>query len=212
MQRLATWIFIRLLILLRWKRRIIFANLRHCHFPNPETLYPRIIAHICREFVLVMANRNPFPQHITARAQSLLPELRRGGILLTAHYGNWEWMGPWLRSLGIPLVASYLPLKNPLANRILKFLRNRNGSYTEDFQGRIFRIRSLLQKGSLFTFLADQDFRGSPPIPPVFLFGAIRFLQSSSRATGADFSKFPHVLCVGGAKRRRRIGARLHKA
>ena len=46
--------------------------------------------------------------------------MREGGIFLTAHYGNYEAIGPWLCRLGIPLKASYIPLKPAWLNRIVE--------------------------------------------------------------------------------------------
>ena len=96
---------------------------------------------------------------ITPRAQSLIPRMQEGGLLLTAHIGNWEWMGPWLRKLDVPLIASYSPLKNITANNWMQKFRNRNGYYTIALSDSAQPLRTLIRNRSLFTFLADQDSR-----------------------------------------------------
>ena len=170
-QPLIARILFHTLTLLGWKRSTVRANLRHVRATAgiaiaEDELYRDLMWNLAREFTLVLFNRNPGPQAITPRAQALLPELRKGGMLLTAHFGNWEWMGPWLRSIGVPLVASYLPLKNRLANAMMQKLRNRNGLYAYDLSANPFRLRTLLERGALFTFLADQDHRPARALGP----------------------------------------------
>ncbi|MBR3070293.1 MAG: lysophospholipid acyltransferase family protein [Fibrobacter sp.] len=90
----------------------------------------------------------------------VLEKMRSGGIFLTAHYGNYEAMGPWLCRLGIPLVASYIPVKPKWLNRILESkIRAVDGrSYSVDAQTPRDFLR-ILNGGKLFCLLADQDSR-----------------------------------------------------
>ena len=90
----------------------------------------------------------------------VLEKMRNGGIFLTAHYGNYEAMGPWLCCLGIPLVASYIPVKPKWLNNILeRKIRAVNGrSYSVDAQTPRDFLR-ILNDGKLFCLLADQDSR-----------------------------------------------------
>ena len=90
----------------------------------------------------------------------VLEKMRSGGIFLTAHYGNYEAMGPWLCRLGIPLVASYIPLKPKWLNNILeRKIRAVNGrSYSVDARTPRDFIR-ILNEGNLFCLLSDQDSR-----------------------------------------------------
>lgn len=93
-------------------------------------------------------------------AAETLEKMRHGGIFLTAHYGNYEAMGPWLCRLGIPLVASYIPVKPAWLNRILE-------SCIRAVDGRSYSVNArtprefmrLLGDGKLFCLLADQDSR-----------------------------------------------------
>lgn len=159
----------RLFVLFRWKQHTVLSNARLFNLPNPKQVYPKLIRHIFRELLFVVRNKNFHTQHITPRALDALPELRKGGILLTAHFGNWEWMGPWLRSLDVPLMATYKPLRNPTMNRLMQFLRNRNGSYTFPLSNQPFALRTHFRKHRLFTILADQDFReNNPRLHPFF--------------------------------------------
>ena len=98
-------------------------------------------------------------------AAAVLEKMRSGGIFLTAHYGNYEAMGPWLCRLGIPLVASYIPVKPAWLNRILEGrIRAVDGrSYSVNARTPREFVR-LLADGKLFCLLADQDSR----IPSAF--------------------------------------------
>ncbi len=97
-------------------------------------------------------------------------KMRSGGIFLTAHYGNYEAMGPWLCRLGIPLVASYIPVKPKWLNNILeRKIRAVDGrSYSVDARTPRDFLR-ILNDGELFCLLADQDSRIPSALPGTFL-------------------------------------------
>ena len=96
--------------------------------------------------------------------------MRSGGIFLTAHYANYEAMGPWLCRLGIPLVASYIPVKPNWLNNILeRKIRAVNGkSYSVDARTPRDFLR-ILNDGKLFCLLSDQDSRIPSAIDGTFL-------------------------------------------
>ena len=100
----------------------------------------------------------------------VLEKMRSGGIFLTAHYGNYEAMGPWLCRLGIPLVASYIPVKPKWLNNILeRKIRAVDGrSYSVDARTPRDFLR-ILNEGNLFCLLADQDSRIPSALPGTFL-------------------------------------------
>ena len=100
----------------------------------------------------------------------MLEKMRKGGIFLTAHYGNYEAMGPWLCRLGIPLVASYIPVKPNWLNNILeRKIRAVNGkSYSVDARTPRDFLR-ILNDGKLFCLLSDQDSRIPSAIDGTFL-------------------------------------------
>jgi len=99
----------------------------------------------------------------------VLEKMRAGGIFLTAHYGNYEAMGPWLCRLGIPLVASYIPVKPKWLNNILeRKIRSVDGrSYSVDARTPRDFLR-ILNDGKLFCLLADQDSRIPSALPGTF--------------------------------------------
>ncbi|MCQ2102264.1 MAG: lysophospholipid acyltransferase family protein [Fibrobacter sp.] len=52
-------------------------------------------------------------------AGAVIEKMRKGGIFLTAHYGNYEASGAWLCALGVPLKASFIPLKPGWLNQMV---------------------------------------------------------------------------------------------
>ena len=58
--------------------------------------------------------------HIGANSAEVIRKMRRGGIFLTAHYGSYEASGAWLCALGVPLKASFVPLKPAWLNRYIQ--------------------------------------------------------------------------------------------
>ena len=100
----------------------------------------------------------------------VLNKMREGGIFLTAHYGNYEAIGPWLCRLGIPLKASYIPLKPAALNRIvenkIRSVDKRNYSVNAKNPREFLR---LLDDKNLFCLLMDQDSRIESAAEATFL-------------------------------------------
>jgi KDO2-lipid IV(A) lauroyltransferase len=103
-----------------WKRKTVMANAKHVASPvNYDELLFNLTRH-ASELLFRFGTFKKLPHDFTAypcrvdgwdfaldeAAIPVLEKMRSGGIFLTAHYGNYEAMGPWLCRLGIPLVAS----------------------------------------------------------------------------------------------------------
>ena len=169
-----------------WKRATVYANLRHVkdacgglpadasRFPS---FYGKLLRNLARHagellfrfstFKKLPSLTSSYPCRIDGidfaiaeGSAPVLEKMRCGGIFLTAHYGNYEAIGPWLCRLGIPLVASYIPVKPAWLNRILdKRIRSVNGRpYGVDARTPREFLR-LLDGGKLVCLLADQDSR-----------------------------------------------------
>lgn len=103
-------------------------------------------------------------------AAPVIGKMRKGGIFLTAHYGNYEASGAWLCALGAPLKASFIPLKPTWLNRIVyeKIRAVKGRPYSIHAQSPREFLRSL-DSGELFCLLADQDSRISSALHDKFL-------------------------------------------
>ena len=167
-----------------WKRKTVLANAKHVAGAVPSggvssdalnyaTLLKNLTQH-ASELLFCFGTFKKLPHDFTAYPCSVdgwnfdiaegsapvLDKMRMGGIFLTAHYGNYEAMGPWLCRLGIPLVASYIPVKPKRLNNILeRKIRAVDGrSYSVDARTPRDFLR-ILNDGNLFCLLADQDSR-----------------------------------------------------
>jgi KDO2-lipid IV(A) lauroyltransferase len=182
--------------LLRWKRATVYANLRHTGMAQDEScagkLYRAILKNLARhagELLFRFGTFKKLPAALTAYpcrvdgwdfeiaegSDAALEKMRGGGIFLTAHYGNYEAIGPWLCRLGIPLTASYIPVRPAWLNRILDGrIRSVDGiPYGVDARTPREFVR-LLDGGRLFCLLADQDSRIAGAIDGIFMGKPVR--------------------------------------
>ena len=177
-----------------WKRKTVLANAKHVTGAVPsrgissEALnYAALLKNLTRhasELLFCFGTFKKLPRDFAAYpccvdgwtfdieegSAPVLEKMRNGGIFLTAHYGNYEAMGPWLCRLGIPLVASYIPVKPKWLNNILeRKIRSVDGrSYSVDARTPRDFIR-ILNEGKLFCLLSDQDSRIPSALSGTFL-------------------------------------------
>ena len=126
------WGTYAVLKLVGWKRKTVLANAKHVASPvNYDELLFNLTRH-AGELLFCFGTFKKLPHDFSAYpcrvdgwtfdiaegSAPVLEKMRKGGIFLTAHYGNYEAMGPWLCRLGIPLVASYIPVKPRSAETI----------------------------------------------------------------------------------------------
>lgn len=174
-----------------WKRGVVHANLKHVSAAvvtaDSSVFYRNLVTNLARHagellfgfrtFKKLPADTAAYPCRrggldfcLAEGSAPVLEKMRGGGLFLTAHFGNYEAIGPWLCRLGIPLVASYIPVKPAWLNRILdRKIRAVDGrSYGIDARTPREFLR-LLDEGRLFCLLADQDSRIPSAIPGKFL-------------------------------------------
>ena len=167
-----------------WKRETVLANAKYVASPvNYDELLINLTRHVgellfCfgifkklpRDFATYPCCVDGWTFDIAEGSVPVLEKMRKGGIFLTAHYGNYEAMGPWLCRLGIPLVASYIPVKPKWLNNILeRRIRAVDGrSYSVDARTPRDFLR-ILNDGKLFCLLSDQDSRIPSALPGTLL-------------------------------------------
>ncbi len=82
----------------------------------------------------------------------------KGCIVVTAHYGNWEWFNTVSSVLGLPGGGAIArPLDNPKVNEYVRYIRERNGLRILDKQGAIRKALGELRAGNPVGILIDQD-------------------------------------------------------
>ncbi len=174
-----------------WKYDVVQSNLNFVH-SNPSKIiynkeYKQIILNLTHHVGDILFDFSsfkklphdfgsyPFKQNgitykLSSNSEFVLNKMRAGGIFLTAHYGNYEAIGPWLCRLGIPLKASYIPLKPAWLNRIvenrIRSVDKRNYSVNARNPREFLR---LLDEKNLFCLLMDQDSRIESAVEATFL-------------------------------------------
>lgn len=126
-------------------------------------------------------------EHISLENEHYLQEAlaeNKGVVLLTAHVGNWEWMGASLVGYGYPTTTIVKKQPNAQFTRILNEYREMAGMevFARGGSEMIRAVKAMKQK-KILGFLADQD-GGTHGLPVEFLG------QESSTVLGpATFAK-----------------------
>ncbi|HEX4796107.1 MAG TPA: lysophospholipid acyltransferase family protein [Humisphaera sp.] len=90
-------------------------------------------------------------------ALRLMLDPKRGLILLTGHYGNWEILGYVLATFGFETTGIARPLDNPHINDWLMGVREKQGQRIIDKKGATGEVTDLLERGKAVGFIADQN-------------------------------------------------------
>ncbi len=94
--------------------------------------------------------------HNTAKATELILR-RKGVIMITGHFGNWEIVGYSVAAMGIKVHAVARPLDNPYANQWLLGVRELHGLKMIDKSGATSAVTDVLDNGGTIGFVADQN-------------------------------------------------------
>jgi KDO2-lipid IV(A) lauroyltransferase len=86
-----------------------------------------------------------------------LMQERKGLLLVTGHYGNFEIIGYLLGLFGFDIYSIARPLDNKYLNRYLYSVRERRGQKLIDKKGAAELMPDIMGKGSALAFIADQD-------------------------------------------------------
>lgn len=86
---------------------------------------------------------------------------KRGAILLTAHYGNWELGGAFIASMGIPVHAVVRPVPSPALERVFQCFREQRGLKVIPLAHAGVGIIKALRRGEAVALVGDRDFTGN---------------------------------------------------
>ena len=86
---------------------------------------------------------------------------KRGAIMLTAHYGNWELGGSFLASLGLPFNAVVRPVASPALERIFHWFREQRGMKIILLDHAGVGVVKALRRGEVVALVGDRDFTGN---------------------------------------------------
>lgn len=89
---------------------------------------------------------------------------KKGGVILTAHFGNWEWMGTAISLLGKRMNVVARPLDNPDLNIMVNAWRERYGNRVLNKRTSAAELLKLLRAGELVGILLDQNTAASEAV------------------------------------------------
>ncbi|MBN1895473.1 lysophospholipid acyltransferase family protein [bacterium] len=161
----AGWILFHVL---KIRRRVTLDNIAWA-FPDRSEKARREIAlgayrNMCRtafEFIL-------FPQmkleHLISRSsfrgKELLDEALaegRGAVLLTGHFGNWEWFGGYLSRMGYPVSFLVKEQHNKATDRIMNRIRAQSGAEIIYLGMAVREVLRALRRNRFVAIVGDQD-------------------------------------------------------
>jgi KDO2-lipid IV(A) lauroyltransferase len=93
---------------------------------------------------------------------------RKGVLLVTGHYGNWEIAAATVAARGVPIAAIVRRQGNRLVNDRLNELRHRLGVETITQREAPSRVPRLLRRGGVVGIVGDQDARRAGIFVPFF--------------------------------------------
>jgi len=187
------------LVLSGWKKQTVKANLNHVSqgtwSRESRSLYKKTLknlSHHVGELLFCLdsyknlsenisdypCKKNGTTFRLSQGSAPVIEKMRNGGIFLTAHYGNYEASGAWLCALGVPLKASFIPLKPEWLNRLIynkvRCVRGRpysiNAKTPREFLDQLDgKAHDCHGQKQLFCLLADQDSRIPSALDGTFL-------------------------------------------
>ena len=154
----------------RKHRERALGNLRRSFPDMPEPLRREMARRSMRQLVMLfvemlfttrLVRLDNWPKYVELndfrRTLEMLLDKRRGLIMLTGHYGNWEILGYVLATLGFPTISVARPLDNPYVNDYVLGVRERRGQKIIDKKGATTEIEPILSRGGTVGFIADQN-------------------------------------------------------
>lgn len=108
-----------------------------------------------------MVNEEYIKKHVKVQGLERIEEalkLGKGGIVITAHLGNWELGAVLLSMLGYPLVVIALPHKERPVNDLFNHQRETKGITIVPTHMAVRRCLETLKGNKLIALVADRDF------------------------------------------------------
>lgn len=140
-----------------------------------EKISKRVYINIGQTLMEMLAfdkiNKNNFNKFLTINHPEYLYKIRdekKGALLITAHFGNWELMGCSFGLMDLPVDFITGTLKNPYIDKMLNNARRAKLVGIIPVKDGIKSIMTSLRKGRLVAILPDQD-PGKTSIPLRFL-------------------------------------------
>jgi len=153
--------------LVRYRRDVVLANLK-ASFPEKSDrerlkiskgFYLNFTDIMVESFKMLSLNPRLIPSRVKVLNPELLDSYKQQGrsiIAVSGHYCNWEWMGVGLKSVtGMRALVTYKPLSSKLMDRLMKEIRQLNGSELISMQ-QTFRSIATSKEPVISLLVADQ--------------------------------------------------------
>ncbi|MCD6386159.1 hypothetical protein J7M23_10345 [Candidatus Sumerlaeota bacterium] len=84
-----------------------------------------------------------------------------GYLVISGHLGNWEMVGSYFASIGVPVSVVARPMHNPLWDDAINTTREKKGMRVISTRATPKLLISHIRQGRVVAFLVDQDARGA---------------------------------------------------
>lgn len=169
---ISDFFFVILFYVIRYRRKVILSNLSIAFPDNSIQENNKIAKKFGRHFAdmlieslkaLSISEQELKMRFVVENPQLIRNEIDAGksSILLTGHYGNWEWLLHDKMFSGVMSWAAYTPLSNPTFDKLMVANRERYGFKVFPSKQAASMLAKLSKEGTPFInlLLADQ----SPP-------------------------------------------------
>lgn len=187
-------------------------NIRRCLPDLPPDRVREVAERSMQHFIQLGAEVMFTPRLVTfdswphrVRIANLAHALRvmlddRPTVMVTGHFGNWELLGYALATVGLDLDAIARPIDNPLINRWLLGVRQRQGMRVITKWGATDRMAHVMNTGGMLGFIGDQNAGDRGLFVPFF-----NRLASAYKSIGLLAMRYNAPVICGYA---RRLGGR----
>jgi len=144
-------------------------NIR-CSFPQLDAHTAACVAEASMQHFLQLGcevmftprliNRDTWAERVRLRRLEEALDVMLSGrptVLVTGHFGNWELLGYVLATVGLDLDAIARPIDNPLVDRWLRGVRERQGMRIITKWGATDRMAAIMEAGGTLGFIGDQN-------------------------------------------------------
>lgn len=157
-----------LFYVVRYRRRVVADNLLRA-FPErtpgerariQRAFYRNLADMLAETLKLFSISEKALAARFTGDL-GLFEELERSGTGYQIHLGhsfNWEWANLYIRSrVGLPFLVTYMPLRNRLADRLVRRLRSRTGSVMIAAKQTLQQTQPWQDRPYISVLVADQN-------------------------------------------------------
>ncbi|MFT4062405.1 MAG: lysophospholipid acyltransferase family protein [Edaphocola sp.] len=170
MYALSDAVFVLLYRLGGYRKKVVSENLRNAFPEKPEAerqaIATKFYRHLCDNLLESLKLLTISPKQLlrhcsfTPASIALFSRLAAEGksaVLITSHYGNWEWAGSvFPLQMRQPLYSLYYPLENKYFDACIKKMRGRTGARLVAVNDTLRTMIANKNEASVTVFLGDQ--------------------------------------------------------